>query len=59
MAMLQTNTPVMFQINHARIIEPSSRDNLLTTNPERSCPLARIVDRTDALELQMREQVAL
>ena len=52
-------TPALFQINHARIIEPSSRDNLLTTNQERLVPLARIIDRTGALELRMREKVAL
>ena len=52
-------TPALFQLNHARIIEPSSRDNLLTTKQERIFPVARIVDRTGALELRMREKVAL
>ena len=52
-------TPALFQINHARIIEPSSSDNLLTKGQERLFPVARIVDRTGALELRMREKVAL
>ena len=51
--------PTLFQINHARIIEPSGRDNLLTNNGERLFPLVRVVDRTGALELRMREKVAL
>ena len=51
--------PALFQINHARICEPSGRDNLLTNNGERLFPLVRIVDRTGALEMRMREKVAL
>ena len=49
----------LFQINHARIIEPSAGDNLLTNNGERLFPSVRVVDRTGALDLRMREKVAL
>ena len=57
-ALMEAQT-TLFQINHARIIEPNVRDNLLTNNGERLFPLVRLVDRTGALELRMREKVAL
>jgi len=52
-------SPALFQSNPARIIEPSARDNLLTHNQDRLFPVARTVDSTGALELRMREKVAL
>ena len=48
----------MFQINHARIIEPKVRESHCTKD-DRLFPAVRVVDSTGMLELRMREQTAL
>ena len=48
----------MFQINHARIIEPKARENHLTKD-DRLFPSVRVMDATGTLELRMREKTAL
>ncbi len=48
----------LFQINHARIIEPSTNDQLLTNDNARLFVPVRTIDQTGALELRMREKVA-
>ena len=50
--------PVVFQLNHARIIEPKARENHCTKD-DRLFPAVRVVDSTGTLELRMREKAAL
>jgi len=47
----------LFQINHVRIVEPSASDNLQVD--DRLFVPVRLIDRTGAVELRMREKVAL
>ena len=46
----------LFQINHVRILEPSASDNLQVD--DRLFVPVRLIDRTGAVELRMREKVA-
>jgi hypothetical protein len=48
----------VFQINHARIIEPKAGDDYYTKD-KRLFPAVRVMDHTGALELRMREKTAL
>ena len=50
--------PIVFQLNHARIIEPKARENHCTKDG-RLFPAVRVVDATGTLELRMREKAAL
>ena len=59
MAKREGDGPILFQINHARICEPSGSDNLLTSNQDRLFPLTTVYDRTGRVEVRMREKVAL
>ena len=52
----------LFQINHARILEPKANangENLLTNLGERLFPTVRVIDPTGTVELKMREKTAL
>jgi hypothetical protein len=51
--------PTVFQINHARIIEPKAGENLLTNEGNRLFPTVRVVDPTGTVELKMREKAVL
>ena len=53
-----SDKPILFQINHARIIEPKARENHFTKD-DRLFPAVRVVDSTGTLELRMREKTAL
>ena len=50
--------PIVFQLNHARIIEPKARENHCTKD-NRLFPAVHVVDSTGMLELRMREKTAL
>ena len=50
--------PIVFQLNHARIIEPKARENHCTKDG-RLFPSVRVMDATGTLELRMREKTAL
>ena len=47
----------LFHINHVRIVEPSASDNLQVD--DRLFVPVRLINRTGAVELRMREKVAL
>ena len=47
--------PIVFQINHARSIEPKAHENYFTKD-DRLFPAVRVVDPTGMLELRMREK---
>ena len=49
----------VFQINHARMLEPKANENLLTKGGDRLFPTVRIIDSTGTVELKMREKTAL
>ena len=53
-----TGEPIVFQLNHARIIEPKARENYCTKD-DRVFPAVRVVDSTGTLELRMCEKAAL
>ena len=48
----------LFQVNHARICEPRLGENYCTAD-NRLFPQVRVIDHTGALELRLREKVAL
>ena len=50
--------PIVFQLHHARIIEPKARENHCTKDG-RLFPAVRVVDATGTLELRMREKAVL
>ena len=49
----------VFQINHARILEPKAGENLLTNLGDRLFPTVQVIDSTGTVELKMREKTAL
>jgi hypothetical protein len=49
----------VFQINHARILEPKAGENLYTNAGDRLFPTMRVMDSTGTVELKMRESTAL
>jgi len=49
----------VFQINHARILEPKGNENVFTNNGERLFPLVQVIDTSGAHVLKMREKAAL
>ena len=54
-----TPTEEIFQINHARVLEPKANDKLYTNDGERLFPLVRVMDVTGTIELRMREKAVL
>ena len=55
----QETKETVFQINHARILEPKGNENVLTSNGERLFPSVQVIDASGALVLKMREKAAL
>ena len=53
------HTPVLFQINHARILEPKGLDSVFASNTNRLWPNLRVIDSTGTVEIRMREKTAL
>ena len=53
------HTPVLFQINHARILEPKGLDSVFANNTDRLWPNMRVIDSTGTVEIRMREKAAL
>ena len=51
--------PTVFQVNHARIIDPKAGERLLTNEGSRLFPTVRVVDPTGTVELKMREKAVL
>ena len=49
----------MFQINHARIIEPKAGEDYYTNDKKRLFPAVRVMDHTGALDIRVRETTAL
>ena len=49
----------LFQVNHVRVIEPSGANSLLTGKGARLFPPIRLIDGSGAVEVRMREKVAL
>ena len=53
------HAPDLFQINHARILEPKPGEYVLTKHGERLWPNMRVIDSTGTIDIRMREKVAL
>ena len=51
--------PLLLQINHVRILEPSADQTLLTNDGSRIFPLLKIMDHSGQVELRMREKTVL
>ena len=49
----------MFQINHARILEPKANENLYTNAGDRLFPTVRVIDSSGTSTIKMREKAAL
>jgi len=50
---------VVFQINHARIVEPKTGDNVCTNQGDRLFPECTVIDQTGAAQLRMTQKAAL
>ena len=44
------NNPTVFQINHARILEPKAGDRLITYQGDRLFPTVSVIDNTGTVE---------
>ena len=49
----------VFQINHARIVEPKGNEDVFASGGERLFPSVQVIDPSGALVLKMREKAAL
>ena len=49
----------LFQINHARIVEPKGNEDVFALGGERLFPSVQVIDTSGALVLKMREKAAL
>ena len=49
----------VFQINHARIVEPKGNEDVFASGGERLFPSVQVIDTSGALVLKMREKAAL
>ena len=49
----------LFQIKHARILEPKANENIHTNAGDRLFPTVRIIDPSSTLTIRMREKTAL
>ena len=54
-----TTDTTVFQINHARVLEPKANENLYTNAGDRLFPMVRVIDHSGALTIRMREKAAL
>ena len=54
-----TTDTTVFQINHARILEPKANVNVYTNAGDRLFPTVRVIDHSGALTCKMREKAAL
>ena len=50
---------VVFQINHARVLEPKSGDNVFAKETDKLWPSVRVADSTGNVEVRMRKKAAL
>ena len=55
----ETTDTTVFQINHARVLEPKANENVCTNKGERLFPTVRVIDHSGALTVRMREKAAL
>ena len=53
------HAPTLYQINHARILEPKGLENVFTNNGDRLWPNLRVIDGAGTIEIRMREKAAL
>ena len=53
------NDNALFQINHARILEPKTSSNVYTNAGDRLFPEVCVIDQTGAVDLRMRQKAAL
>ena len=49
----------LFQINHARIVEPKGNEDVFASGGERLFPSVQVIDTSGAVVLKMREKAAL
>ena len=54
-----TTDTTLFQINHARVLEPKANENVYTNAGDRLFPTARVIDHSGAFTTKMREKAAL
>ena len=54
-----TTDTTLFQINHARVLEPTANANILTNAGDRLFPTVRVVDSSGTFTGRMREKAAL
>jgi len=54
-----THETTIFQINHARILEPKGNENVFNNGGERLFPSVQVTDTSGAVVLKMREKTAL
>ena len=54
-----TTDTTVFQINHARVLEPKANENVCTNAGDRLFPTVRVIDHSGALTIRMREKAAL
>ena len=50
---------IVFQINHARVLEPKGSESVFAKETERLWPSVRVIDSTGTIEIRMREKAAL
>ena len=58
-AVAAEHAPVLFQINHARVLEPKGLDSVFANNTTRLWPNIRVIDSTGTVDIRMREKAAL
>ena len=57
--MTSDTTETMFQINHARVLEPKANENVYTNSGDRLFPMVRVIDHSGAFSIRMRQKPAL
>ena len=57
--MPDTTETTVFQINHARVLEPKANENVYTNTGDRLFPTVRVIDHSGTLTTRMREKAAL
>ena len=50
---------VLFQVNHARVLEPKGGESVFAKDTDRLWPNVRVIDSTGTIEIRMREKAAL
>ena len=56
---VDTMGATLFQINHARVLEPKANENVCTNAGDRLFPTVRVIDHSGTLTVKMREKAAL